>query len=136
MSEHRIAVAGGREVASSGAPDDDRPSVELLASVVRSLERFGYDVILILDEELRLEIERSESCSWCLERATISLAPEGVALDSLLLTMADETGASVVSNESFEEYRPTFAWIEERRIPYRVFSGRAYLDPEDLMGVF
>lgn len=136
MSEHRIAVAGGREVASSGAPDDDRPSVELLASVVRSLERFGYDVILILDEELRLEIERSESCSWCLERVMISLAPEGVDPDSLLLTMADETGASVVSNESFDEYRPRFAWIEERRIPYRVFSGRAYLDPEDLMGVF
>jgi hypothetical protein len=89
-----------------------------------------------LDEELRLEIERSESSSWCLQRATISLAPEGVDLDSLLLTIADETSASVVSNESFEDYRPRFSWIEERRIPYRVYRGRAYLDPEDLMGVF
>lgn len=136
MSEARIAVADGRQVASSGDSDDKRPSVELLASVVRSLERFGYDVIVILDDELKLQLEKSDSCSWCLEKVTLSLAPDGVDPDSLLLTLADETGASVVSNESFDEYRSKFPWIEKRRIPYRVFSGVAYLDPEELMGVF
>lgn len=135
MSEIRLAVADGRQVASSG-DSEDRPSVELLASVMRSLERFGYDVIVILDDDLKLQLEKSDSCSGCLQRVTISLAPEGVDAGSLLLTLAEETGASVISNESFEELRSKFPWIDERRIPYRVFSGVAYLDPEYLMGVF
>ncbi len=135
MSENMIAVIHGREVASSGSPDD-LPSIELLKSVLRSLERFGYDVIVVVDEDLRLEIERSEGRCKSLERATISLAPAGVDRDSFVLSIADETGATVVSNHHFEEYLPRFPWLTERRIPYRVHRGKAYLDPEELMGVF
>ncbi len=135
MSENMIAVTDGREVASSGSPDD-LPSIELLKSVLRSLERFGYDVIVVVDDDLRLEIERSQSGSKTLERATISLAPAGVDRDSLVLSIADDTGATVVSNHRFEEYLARFPWLTERRIPYRVHRGQAYLDPEELMGVF
>jgi hypothetical protein len=77
MSRNRIAVTDARALACSGSPDD-LPSVELLASVLRSLERFGYDVILVVDQELRRDIERSDSCTDCLERVTICIAPDGV----------------------------------------------------------
>lgn len=135
MSRNMIAVTDGRDVASSGSPND-LPSIELLASVLRSLERFGYDVIVVVDDDLRLQIERSQSRSKSLERAIISLAPAGVDRDSLLLTIAEETEATVVSNDRFEEYLPRFPWLTERRIPYRIHRGQAYLDPEELMGVF
>lgn len=135
MSENMIAVTDGREVASSGSPDD-LPSIELLKSVLRSLERFGYDVIVVVDDDLRLEIERSQGGSKTLERATISLAPAGVDRDSVVLSIADDTGATVVSNHRFEEFLARFPWLTERRIPYRVHRGQAYLDPEELMGVF
>ncbi len=135
MSENMIAVTDGREVAASGR-SDDHPSIELLKSVLRSLERFGYEVIVVVDEELRLEIERSEGRCKPLERATISLAPAGMDRDSFVLSIADQTGATVVSNHHFEEYLPSFPWLTERRIPYRVHGGKAYLDPEELMGVF
>lgn len=135
MPRNMIAVTDGRDVASSGRPDD-LPSIELLTSVLRSLERFGYDVIVVVDDDLRLEIERSQGRSKSLERAIISRAPAGVDRDSLVLTIAEETGATVVSNDRFEEYLPRFPWITERRIPYRIHRGQAYLDPEELMGVF
>lgn len=135
MSENMIAVTDGREVASSGSPDD-LPSIELLKSVLRSLERFGYDVIVVVDDDLRLEIERSQTRSKCLERATVSLAPAGVDRGSVVLSIAEETGATVVSNHRFEEYLSRFPWLTERRIPYRVHRGQAYLDPVELMGVF
>ncbi|HEU4894396.1 MAG TPA: hypothetical protein VFT85_01060 [Acidimicrobiia bacterium] len=48
----------------------------------------------------------------------------------------DGAGATVISNDSFEEYQDTYPWITQRRMPYRVFQGEIYLDPEDLMGVF
>lgn len=135
MSEIKIAVTDGRDVASSGS-SDDLPSVELLKSVLRSLERFGYEVIVVVDDDLRLEIERSQGRCKSLERATISLAPAGVDRDSVVLSIAEETGATVVSNHDFEEYLSRFPWLTERRIPYRVHRGEAYLDPEELMGVF
>lgn len=135
MPDNRIAVADGRVVAASGGPDD-RPSVELVASVLRSLERFGYDVILVLDEELRDEIERSRSCKKCLERTTLSLVPAGADREEIVLTIADQTGASLVSNDRFEDHVAEFPWLASRRIPFRVHRGKAYLDPEELMGVF
>lgn len=135
MSENMIAVTDGRDVASSGSRDD-LPSIELLKSVLWALERLGYDVIVVVDHDLRLEIERYQSRGKCLDRAIISLAPAGVDRDSVVLSIADETGATVVSNHRFEEYLSRFPWLTERRIPYRVHRGQAYLDPEELMGVF
>lgn len=135
MANEMIAVVDGRAVASSGDPDD-LPSVRLLTSVLRSLEQFGYEVLLVLDEALRLEIERSESCRECLERITLILVPAGASRDDVALALADETGAALVSNDHFEEYLARFPWLAERRIPYRVHRGKVYLDPEELMGVF
>ncbi|MFP3882924.1 MAG: hypothetical protein ACLFWH_11495 [Actinomycetota bacterium] len=93
--------------------------------MLRSLERFGYDVVVVVDEDVRLEIERYESRDQCLERATITAPPAGMDRESVL-TIADEKGATVVANDRFEEHLAEFPWLVERRIPFRVHRGQAY----------
>lgn len=130
-----MAVVHGPEVASSGTRNGGL-SIQLLVSMVRSLERYKYDVTIVVDEELRDAMARTEISSRCLERAVTREAPSGSEIGPFVLAVADEIGATVVSNERFEDYQSQYPWITDRRIPYRVYRGKVYLDPISLMGVF
>jgi hypothetical protein len=130
MSEGRVAIADFRSDVLHGGDD---ATIELLPAMLRSLQSDGYEVVVVVDGDLPL-IERSE-LGELLQDATIEQVP-AEADPRVILDLADQSNARVVSNDTFEAYRAQYPRILERRIPYRVFEGEIYLDPEELMGVF
>jgi len=132
MSDKKVAIADSR---SGVSPREDDMRLELLPAIVKSLERDGYEVVVVIDDDLLVRIEESEHAD-VLRNVTIEHVPSQANSAELLLDLAYEADATVVSNDSFEEYQSRYPWILQRRIPYRVFQGEVYLDPEELMGVF
>jgi hypothetical protein len=130
MPEGRIAVADCRSVVLQGAGD---MGIDLLPAMERSLKHDGYDVVLVVDDDLLVRIDLSEF--GYLPEATLKQVPARAAAPAIL-DLADRANARVVSNDTFEAYRSKYPWVVERRIPYRIFDGEIYLDPEELMGVF
>jgi hypothetical protein len=132
MLGKKVAIADSR---SGVSPSEDDIRLELLPAILKSLEGDGYEVVVVVSDDLLVRIEKSELAE-VLSNVTIEQVPNQANSAELLLDIADQAGATVVSNDSFEEYRSRYPWIVQRRIPYRIFQGEVYLDPEELMGVF
>jgi hypothetical protein len=132
MSDKKVAIADSR---SGVSPSEDDMRLELLPAILKSLEGDGYEVVVVVDDDLLVRIEKSDLAEM-LRNVTIEHVPNHANSAELLLDIADQAGATVVSNDSFEEYQSRYPWIVQRRIPYRIFQGEVYLDPEELMGVF
>jgi hypothetical protein len=132
MSDRKVAIADGR---SGVSPSEDDMRLELLPAILKSLEGDGYEVVVVVDDDLLVRIENSELAEM-LRNVTFEHVPNQSNSAELLLDLAYGADATVVSNDSFEEYQSRYPWILQRRLPYRVFQGEVYLDPEELMGVF
>ena len=71
------------------------------------------------------------------ERTLKKLANEGIVkmlaariqADQVILRLSEETGAMIVSNDLFREWRDKIDWIDERRIPFSIIQNKVLLHP-------
>ena len=48
---------------------------------------------------------------------------------SFILRLSRDTGALILTNDLYKEYRDEFDWIDKKRVPYSIINGELYLHP-------
>ena len=51
------------------------------------------------------------------------------AADKFILRLSRDTGALILTNDLYKEYRDEFDWIDKKRVPYSIINGELYLHP-------
>jgi hypothetical protein len=110
----RRVVVDGSNLATEGR---SQPSLAQLDGAVEAFraEHPGDDVIVVVDASFGYRIDESERKEY--ERAELAgalVSPPAGAIgrgDGFLLQIADRTGATVLSNDSFQEFHGEYAWL-------------------------
>jgi hypothetical protein len=107
-------VVDGSNIATEGG---DRPSLEQLDEAVRAfLEEHPHDVLtVVVDATFAHRIDPSERDEYELAVASNEiLTPPAGAIgrgDAFVLQIADRAGATVLSNDSFQEFHGDYPWL-------------------------
>lgn len=123
--KRRIAIVDASNVANS-APSA-RARLGYLTLVVARLEAEGFEPVVVADAGLARRIDDPARYRELVERGAIREAPAGTEADELILKLARELDAVVVSNDRFREWRARYAAEAARRVGFRVRDGVAEL---------
>ena len=110
----RRVVVDGSNLATEGR---SHPSLAQLNDAVSAFrkEHAGDDVIVVVDASFGYRIDESERKEY--EQAELAgtiVSPPAGAIgrgDGFLLQIADRTGATVLSNDSFQEFHGEYSWL-------------------------
>ena len=110
----RRVVVDGSNLATEGR---SLPSLAQLNDAVRAFgeEHAADDVIVVVDASFGYRIDESERKEY--EQAELAgsiVSPPAGAIgrgDGFLLQIADRTGATVLSNDSFQEFHGEYSWL-------------------------
>ena len=128
--DSKVVVVDGSNVAWEEKDEHDRPKVDNLKRIIELLSQAGFEEIIVLaDASLRHQIDKTNELNHLVKMGIVKYLPAKVKGDQLLLRIAEEKNAYVLSNDLFKEFRETFEWIDERRIPFTIIQGQAYLHP-------
>ena len=113
-------VVDGSNIATEGR---SLPSLSQLDEAVRAFqeEYGGREIIVVVDASFEHRVEDSERATFRdAEAAGEIVSPPAGAIgrgDRFLLQIADRTGATVLSNDSFQEFHGDYEWLfEEGRL--------------------
>ena len=126
MSRGKIVVDGSN-VAFEEQTAEGKPRMGNLVAMRRELVEVGYEPIIIVDAALRHAIDDRDQLEALLDEQIIHPAPAGTDADTFVLLEAGKIGSQVVSNDVYEPFRDEYPWIEERRMPYMIITGRVLL---------
>src|SRR5947209_6989360 len=123
MAPHYVVVDGSN-IATEGR---SMPSLAQLDEAVRAFmqERPTDQVIVVVDASFGYRIEEAERAEYeQAEAAGEIVSPPAGAIgrgDGFLLKIADRTGASVLSNDSFQEFHGEYPWLFDEG---RLYGGK------------
>lgn len=121
-----IAVVDGANISHLETANGG-PRVRNIVAVCRTLERNGYDPVVIIDPGLRHEIDLPDLLERMIDEHKVRQAPANTDADSFILEIAHGHDVVVVSNDRFDGFRDQHAWIAERRIPVMIIKGEVEL---------
>jgi Zc3h12a-like Ribonuclease NYN domain len=121
----RVAVVDASNVANSAPSATAR--LEYLTLLVSHLESAGLTAIVVADATLVRRIDDRAGYLKLVEDGFIHVAPPGLEADAMLLTLAREHDAIVVSNDRFREWQMDYPDEVRRRIGFRIRNGAAEL---------
>jgi hypothetical protein len=127
VSDAKKAVVDGANVAFEERSEDDEPRVSNIVAVCKALEARGFEPVVVIDASLHHMVDDPQQLEGLLDRQDMRQAPSGTDADYFVLEIADDTGAIVISNDGFSDYRDEFPWIEERRVPLMIVDGEVQL---------
>ena len=113
MTTYKVVVDGSN-IATEGRT---LPSLSQLDEAVRSFieENPGADVLVIVDSTFPNRIDRSEQPVFeaAYMAGEIITPPAGTVGrgDAFILKVADKLGATIFSNDSFQEFHGTYDWL-------------------------
>ncbi|MCB0951584.1 MAG: hypothetical protein KDB13_02395, partial [Microthrixaceae bacterium] len=113
MTETHLVVDGSN-IATEGRSD---PSLKQLDEAVRALmaERSFDNVVVVVDATFPNRIDQSERDEFeeAVEAGEVLTPPAGTVGrgDAFVLTIAERSGATVLSNDSFQEFHPEHPWL-------------------------
>lgn len=100
--------------------------------VVKTLEKKGFDVKVVIDASLRHRIDRPSELEKLIREGKIIQAPPGSPADYFILKMAEDLNAVIVSNDLYRDWWKEFPWARGsgRIIRYIIEGKRAYFYPD------
>src|SRR5271166_2512756 len=124
MAERRYVVVDGSNLATEGRTT---PSLAQLDEAVRAFsgENPGAQIVVVVDASFEHRIDPSERRQ--LEEAELHgelVSPPAGAIgrgDAFVLRIAERTGATVLSNDSFQEFHAEHPWLFD---PDRLVGGK------------
>ena len=132
MSQKKIIVVDGANVAYLGVNHDGTPKAANMVAVKQALEERGYDPIIIIDAALRHDIDDPDQLEGLIESGKIKQAPAGTDADFFVLETAGNEHAQIVSNDTYHDYRDRFPWINKARVPVMMVNHKVELYLPDL----
>ena len=81
------------------------------------------------DASLRHCIDDERTLRKLSKDGVVKLLAARIEADQVILRLSEETGAMIVSNDLFREWRPKIEWIDERRIPFSIIQNKVLLHP-------
>ena len=134
MSEKKVIVVDGSNVAFEEQTGGGKPRMANLVRARQRLEEKGYEVIIIVDAALHHQVDDPAQLDALIEDDVVHQAPAGTDADYFVLRTAEDRDALVLSNDRYLPYREQFPWIKERRVPYMIIQGQIEIDETKLNG--
>lgn len=123
-------VIDGSNVAWDDLTVNNKPKVENILKIISAVSNYGFkEVIVVVDAALRYQIEDPKNLDKQVKKGIIKVLPAKVDGDTFILRISRDTGAMILSNDLFKEFRDEFPWIDQRRIPYTIIGEEVYLHP-------
>ncbi len=128
--DSKTVVVDGSNVAWEEINSEGKPKVNNIKRIVELLSSAGFEEIIVLaDASLRHQIDNPKELKRLVKLGLVKYLPAKVKGDQLLLRLAEEKDAYILTNDLFKEYRDIYNWIDKRRIPFTIINGEAYLHP-------
>ncbi len=128
--DSKIVVVDGSNVAWEEGDSEGKPKADNIKRIVELLSSAGFEEIIVLaDASLRHQIDKPKELKRLVKLGLVKYLPAKVKGDQLLLRLAEEKDAYILTNDLFKEYRDLYDWIDKRRIPFTIINGEAYLHP-------
>lgn len=121
----RMAVVDASNVANSAPSAVAR--LDYLRLLVARLEAAGLATIIVADATLLRRIDDRPGYLKLVEDGIIRVAPRGVEADAMILMLARQHDAVVVSNDRFDDWRKQYPDEVRRRVGFRIRNGSAEL---------
>lgn len=122
--EGKKIIVDGSNVAYLERSSNGDPKIGNIVAVRKALTSKGYDPIIVVDANLRYEIDDQHQLEALLDRQEIRQAPADTDADYFVLELADRYDSQVVSNDQYERYAEHYPWVEERRVPLMIIEGQ------------
>ena len=110
-----VAVVDGANIAYVEESQGGKPKVSNLIAVRKALMERGIIPIIIVDASLRYKVDDPNQLEALIQNQDIRQSPAAADADYFILAYADELGASVISNDEFDQYQ------EEGTMKLRLF---------------
>lgn len=123
-------VIDGSNIAWEQQSNKKKPMIQNIKEAYNALKEYGFkDIVIIADAALRYQIDDQEELDKLVVERFIKLVPAKVNADGFILRFSAENGFLILSNDLYKEYRDTYTWVDERRIPYTILDDKFYLHP-------
>ncbi len=124
------AIVDGSNVAWDSTSKKGNPRVINLINMIKALNEVGIEEVLIVtDASLRHCIDDERTLKKLSNKGVVKLLAARIQADQVILRLSEETGAMIVSNDLFREWRTKIKWIDERRIPFSIIQNKVMLHP-------
>ena len=122
-----VVVVDGSNIAHAECTTEGCPKIFNIVSIFKLLKSKGYKPIVIVDAALRHQIDDVDQYEALLRKRWIRQAPSRTVADYFILKTADQKKADVISNDTYNQYKNEFAWIDQRRQPFMIVEGEIML---------
>jgi len=131
-----LAIVDGSNLAWARTTDDGHPRLDNVRLVRSALAERGYQALVVVDAALRHQLDRHDAGELDRQIAAqdVIQAPAETDADQWVISIADHHGAPVVSNDRFDEYRPSYPWLGDRRVAVVLVGDAALLQGQALDG--
>jgi hypothetical protein len=127
MGRNQTVLVDGANIAHIEKTQDDKPRMSNIVAVCKALREKGFKPLVIVDASFRHVVDDPDQLEALIDSQEVHQAPAGTEADYFLLKTAQDTGAVIVSNDTFTEYHDKYNWIENRRVPAMIINGEVIL---------
>lgn len=123
-------IIDGSNIAWEQTNPGRKPMINNIIRAYKVLKENSFKkIVIIADAALRYQIDDRDELDRLVKSEFIKLVPAKVNADGFILRFSAENGYLILSNDLYKEFRDTYSWIDERRVPYTILDDRFYLHP-------
>jgi hypothetical protein len=123
-------IIDGSNVAWDNPTPSGKANLDNLLLSINELKRNGFVLVaVIVDAALRYQVQDTDRFDKASRNGLFKVLPARVSGDLFILRLAKETGALILTNDLFKEFRSEFDFIDNRRIPFSIIDNQVYLHP-------